>query len=477
MEAEIRLDYEGIEAAGRDYYVSAAREEQEKDREDTEGISYIIDATEMAIVLQRCFPDFSYINGTLTVGNKTMFEDGKGRTRNAAELRTAAKSINKILDAKAIGVKVFEDYATTWYWILIGLTIAMLLSWIFLILLRFTAGFLFWVFMLGVIGIIGYGIWYCYREYSNLQGHQTSHLTIYDIGIQSDISTYFQLRQTWFIFMIILSILEVFIILMLIFLRNRIRISIALLKEGSNYLATSGVPIYKIIAPDGQCKHENKTCDPEIFNTTEISRACPGAQCIFSFYGGKTLYHQYINTLQMFNLFVFLWLINFVIALGQCALAGAFASYYWALKKPEDIPPYPLFTAFGRAIRYHTGSLAFGSLILALIQMIRIILEYLDKRFKGILAFLLFTQRIPMILEGPTSLNYYWVPLLTVVIGSYLIAHGFFSVYAMCIDTLFICFCEDLERNDGSTEKPYFIAPTLHGILNKKQLVPQKQKE
>ncbi|XP_039694396.1 choline transporter-like protein 5 [Pteropus medius] len=542
-------------------------------------------------LLQRCFPDFSYINGTLTVGNKTMFEDGKGRTRNAAELRTAAKSINKILDAKAIGVKVFEDYATTWYWILIGLTIAMLLSWIFLILLRFTAGFLFWVFMLGVIGIIGYGIWYCYREYSNLQGHQTSHLTIYDIGIQSDISTYFQLRQTWFIFMIILSILEVFIILMLIFLRNRIRISIALLKEGSKaigyvpstlvypvltfillsicisywavtavYLATSGVPIYKIIAPDGQCKHENKTCDPEIFNTTEISRACPGAQCIFSFYGGKTLYHQYINTLQMFNLFVFLWLINFVIALGQCALAGAFASYYWALKKPEDIPPYPLFTAFGRAIRYHTGSLAFGSLILALIQMIRIILEYLDKRFKesqnniskflqcclkccfwclekvvkflnrnayvmiaihgksfcrsardafnllirnilkvaimdkvtdfvlilgkmlvagciGILAFLLFTQRIPMILEGPTSLNYYWVPLLTVVIGSYLIAHGFFSVYAMCIDTLFICFCEDLERNDGSTEKPYFIAPTLHGILNKKQLVPQKQKE
>ena len=26
--------------------------------------------------------------------------------------------INKALDARAIGVKVFEDYATTWYWIL-----------------------------------------------------------------------------------------------------------------------------------------------------------------------------------------------------------------------------------------------------------------------------------------------------------------------------------------------------------------------
>lgn len=30
----------------------------------------------------------------------------------------------------------------------------------------------------------------------------------------------------------------------------------------------------------------------------------------------------------------------------------------------------------------------------------------------------------------------------TVVIGSYLIANGFFSVYAMCVDTLFLCFCE-----------------------------------
>lgn len=38
-----------------------------------------------------------------------------------------------------------------------GLTFAMALSWSFLILLKYIAGFLFWVFMLGVLGIIGYG--------------------------------------------------------------------------------------------------------------------------------------------------------------------------------------------------------------------------------------------------------------------------------------------------------------------------------
>ncbi|XP_036899749.1 choline transporter-like protein 5 [Sturnira hondurensis] len=539
--------------------------------------------------LQRCFPDFSTKNGTLTVGNKTAFEDGRGRIRNTEELRAAANNMNKMLNAKAIGMRVFEDYATTWYWILIGLTIAMLLSWMFLLLLRFTAGLLFWVFVVGVIGIIGYGIWHCHQEYSSLWEHPNSHLTIYDIGFRTNISTYFQLRQTWFAFMVILCILEVLVILTLIFLRNQIRISIALLKEGSKaigyvpstlvypvltffflsvcicywavtavYLATSGLPIYKVVTPDGQCKHENRTCNPEIFNTTEISKACPGAQCNFAFYGGNSLYHQHITTFQIFNLFVFLWLINFVIALGQCALAGAFASYYWALRKPDDIPPHPLFTAFGRAIRYHTGSLAFGSLILALIQMFRITLEYLDKRLKesqnnvskflqhclkcclwclekvvkflnrnayimiaiygknfcrsardafdlllrnilkvaimdkvtdfvlvlgkllvagciGVLAFLLFTQRISIIIEGPTSLNYHWIPLLTIVIGSYLVAHGFFSVYAMCIDTIFICFLEDLERNDGSAERPYYMNHSLLKIMKVRGTRTKKQ--
>ncbi|XP_023062940.1 choline transporter-like protein 5 [Piliocolobus tephrosceles] len=495
--------------------------------------------------LQRCFPDFSTRNGTLTIGSKMVFQDGNGGTRSVIELRDAANGINKLLDAKSLGLKVFEDYATTWYWILIGLTIAMVLSWIFLILLRFIAGCLFWVFMIGVIGIIGY--------------------------------------------VIILCIIEVIVILMLIFLRNRIRVAIILLKEGSKaigyvpstlvypaltfillsicicywvvtavFLATSGVPVYKVIAPEGHCIHENQTCDPEIFNTTEIAKACPGALCNFAFYGGKSLYHQYIPTFHVYNLFVFLWLINFVVALGQCALAGAFATYYWAMKKPDDIPRYPLFTAFGRAIRYHTGSLAFGSLIIALIQMFKIVLEYLDHRLKrtqntlskflqcclrccfwclenaikflnrnayimiaiygrnfcrsakdafnllmrnvlkvavtdevtyfvlflgkilvagsiGVLAFLFFTQRLPVIAQGPASLNYYWVPLLTVILGSYLIAHGFFSVYAMCVETIFICFLEDLERNDGSAARPYYVSQPLLKIFQEEN--PQTKQQ
>ncbi|CAO2635884.1 Choline transporter-like protein 2, partial [Lemmus lemmus] len=356
---------------------------------------------------------------------------------------------------------------------------------------------------------------------------------------------------------IILSILEVIIILLLIFLRKRILIAIALIKEASRavghvmcsmlyplvtffllclciaYWASTAV--YPLLncqsviprnkCPQISCSSGGPSPLPQTFPSENESRQCPRGRCQFAFYGGESTYHRALLGLQIFNAFMFFWLANFVLALGQVTLAGAFASYYWALRKPDDMPAFPLFSAFGRALRYHTGSLAFGSLILAVVQIIRVMLEYLDQRLKaaqnkfakflmvclkccfwclekfikflnrnayimiaiygtnfctsarnaffllmrniirvavldkvtdflfllgkllivgsvGILAFFFFTHRIRIVQDTAPPLNYYWVPILTVIIGSYLIAHGFFSVYGMCVDTLFLCFCE-----------------------------------
>ncbi|XP_072255697.1 choline transporter-like protein 2 isoform X4 [Pyxicephalus adspersus] len=531
---------------------------------------------------RRCFPAINVKKGVVTVGNETTFDDGRGqRQRNVSDLLEGAKKANVVLEARQVAMKIFEDYTVSWYWIIIGLIIAMLISLIFVVLLRFLAGIMVWVMIVLVIAVMGYGIFHCYMEYARLKGTAGSDVSLKDIGFQSDLRIYLHLRQTWLAFMIILCIMEVIIILLLIFLRKRIMIAIALIKESSRavghvmcslvfplftfllvclciaywaitavFLSTSNEAIYKIFN-ETQCDYAGKTCDPETFNTTNVTRLCPDATCQFAFYGGETYYHKYLIVFQIYNAFMFLWLANFVIALGQVTLAGAFASYYWAFKKPDDMPAFPIFSSLGRALRYHTGSLAFGSLILAIVQLIRIMLEYLDHKLKGadnkcarfllcclkccfwclekfikflnrnayimiaiygtnfctsarnaffllmrnilrvavldkvtdfllflgkllvvgcvgILAFFFFTHRIGIVQDTAPSLNYYWVPILTVIIGSYLIAHGFFSVYGMCVDTLFLCFCEDLERNDGSLERPYYMSPELSQILLKK---------
>ncbi|XP_047443664.1 choline transporter-like protein 5-B isoform X2 [Mugil cephalus] len=547
--------------------------------------------------LQRCFPDFISRNGNLTVANQTFFKDGDNKQRSINDLKEAAKGTNtaprefwtdiaggiaNLLNAKEVGMKIFEDYANSWIWILIGLVITMVVSLIFILLLRFTAGILLWLIIVGVIIAVGYGIWHCYWEYSSLKGKPGSVATITDIGFHADFSIYLQRSQTWLIFMILLSVIEAVIVIMLVFLRLRLRVAIALLKEGSKaisyimstlfypvitffllaicisywaviavFLASSGSAVYKVTPADDHCMYANLTCNPETFSNTNITKVCPGSQCMFAFYGGESLYHRYILVLHLCNLFAFLWLVNFTIALGQCTLAGAFASYYWALKKPNDIPACPLYSSFSRAIRYHTGSLAFGSLILAVVQMVRIVLEYLDHKLKGchnaparfflcclkccfwclehfikfinrnayimiaiygknfctsskdaffllmrnvvrvavldkvtdfllflgkllisgsvgVLAFFFFSRKIPFFQEEVPSLNYFWVPLVTVVFGSYMIAHGFFNVYAMCVDTLFLCFLWDLEVNDGSPRRPFYMNKTLRKILNKR---------
>ncbi|XP_004538950.1 choline transporter-like protein 2 isoform X2 [Maylandia zebra] len=536
---------------------------------------------------RRCLPALATLKGgVVVVGNETTFDDGNSGTVNASDVLEASKKSNIAVEARQVAMRIFEDYTHSWHWILLGLVIAMVVSLIFIVLLRFLAGIMVWIMIILVILVIGYGIFHCYMEFASLKGEPGADVTIRDLGLQTDFSVYLQIRQTWLAFMIILAIVEFIIILLLIFLRKRIMIAIALIKEASRavghvmsslfyplltfallavviaywaitavFLSTSNEQVYKVFNTS-VCPFSRETCNPKTFNSSNASLVCPDAECLFAFYGGETLYHKYLILFQFYNVFLFFWCANFVTALGQVTLSGAFASYYWAFKKPEDIPAYPIFSSLGRALRYHTGSLAFGSLILSLVQVIRVLLEYLDHKLKGaqnkfakfllsclkccfwclekcikflnrnayimiaiygknfctaardaffllmrniirvavldkvtdfllflgkllivgivgIFSFFFFSGRIKAVEQAAPSLNYYWVPILTVVVGSYLIAHGFFSVYAMCVDTLFLCFCEDLERNDGSSERPYFMSPELHDILSKSKPVEE----
>ncbi|XP_061598182.1 choline transporter-like protein 4 [Cololabis saira] len=544
-------------------------------------------------VLGRCLPDISALGGVdpdFSVPGFSSLNETVGLIKNGTG------DILNSFSAKDIGIRIFEDFASAWPWILLGLVIAMLVSMLFLLLLRFTAPVMVWVLIVGLLGAGAYGIWHCYWEYDNYKQISAS---INDVGFTTNFEIYLQVQETWLAFLIIISVAEAIILLTVIFLRTRILIAVALIQESSKaishmmsallyplvtfvlllvcvaywsataiYLATSGDPVYKVVAlnsSESGCEGVNGSvsCDPQNFTSSDYP-SCSSASCIFIKYNEEGLFQQNLFNLQIYNAVAFLWVVNFVIALGQCTLAGAFASYYWAFTKPNDIPTFPVFSSFVRSLRYHVGSLAFGALILTLVQIVRMLLEYIDHKtrsaqnalarfilccmkcclwclekfikflnrnayimvaiygtnfcvsaknaFKllmrniirvvvldkvtdlllffgkllvvggvGVLAFFFFSGRI--VLPGNTFrfeiLNYYWMPIITVVFGSYLIAHGFFSVYNMCVDTLFLCFLEDLERHDGSLQKPYFMSKNLMKILNKsnKQIKKGKGKE
>ena len=61
---------------------------------------------------------------------------------------------------------------------------------------------------------------------------------------------------------------------------------------------------------------------------------------------------SYSKYLQGYMFFMLLWILNWLVALTYMTMAGAFASYYWAFRKPKDIPLFPVTASLGRALRY-----------------------------------------------------------------------------------------------------------------------------
>lgn len=94
----------------------------------------------------------------------------------------------------------------------------------------------------------------------------------------------------------------------------------------------------------------------------------------------QTLSRKHVWKYHALNLFATLWMLQFISGVSQTTLAGAFASYYWAYRKP---PFFAVTASLFRVIRHHLGDIAFGSLLIATIRYIRIVIEFVTRRVRG----------------------------------------------------------------------------------------------
>ncbi|KAH9500274.1 hypothetical protein Btru_073598 [Bulinus truncatus] len=542
-------------------------------------------------VINRCLP----ITQILELGKEVVNLDGSNKTLvnnnnetlSGGALKYGIEVYKAFLTAKEYGDKIIADVVASWWMILIGLGVAMLISMIWIVLMRWISGFMVWLTVLLFVALwlaLTICCWYLY--YKNKGTHET--MTVYLIWQLT-----FEKENLFLAGGIIFGVIFVIVFFIMLFLCQRIRIAVALIGHGSravgsmwstlfwplfpfilqvgvvalwgciatflltigrapeisgNYTLTNGTTDYE------KYKHEVKNMFDQI-PCESNNNSTEGKLCGFLKYGKG----DYTIYLQIFNLFMLFWLVNFVSALGQLTLAGAFSSYYWAFDKSKDIPSLPLLGSFYRCFRYHLGSLAFGSLLIAIVQIIRAILEYLDNKLKasenpvakfflkclkccfwclekvlkflcknayimiavygknfctsakrafelilrncvrafvldkvtdflfvicklmvvgavGVIAYFFFDGRITFLQQYTPQLNFYFVPIIVVIIGAYIIADLFFNVYEMAVDTIFLCFLEDIERHDGSPEKPYFMGKDLMKLLGKKNFKPKTDK-
>jgi len=96
----------------------------------------------------------------------------------------------------------------------------------------------------------------------------------------------------------------------------------------------------------------------------------------------------------------------------------------------------------------------------------------------GLFSFLFFSSVMPIdaFTSISPSLNYYFIPIIVIILGVYFICKVFFDVFAMGIDTILMCAMIDYDLNDGSESKPYYMSRSLRKLLKVDNVQPNTMK-
>jgi len=121
----------------------------------------------------------------------------------------------------------------------------------------------------------------------------------------------------------------------------------------------------------------NDVCRPEQFSKTGCEKCEEKIECQFTKYETGGIY----TWMNWFNLFGFYWAMCFVSAYSEMVLAGVFAKWYWTWDK-NDVPFGMLFISMKNTTVFHLGTIAFGSLIIAIIKFIRTVVSYVENKLK-----------------------------------------------------------------------------------------------
>ncbi|VEL11545.1 unnamed protein product [Protopolystoma xenopodis] len=542
-------------------------------------------------LFNRCLPRF-LLDGIRETGllideTGRQLIDASGKNVTAQDTAKGNVALLAFLTVANHATLVVADLVASWYWILTCILIGAVAAFIYCLLLRFFVGFVIWLTLVLFFIFFAGSTTYCFVEYFLFANTTADGRFI----ISTQLSTYLSLKEFWLGLAIVGCILTGIVLIILIFLRTRISLAVAILGEASKvimaiptamiypifpfllelgvialwlaitvYLAATGHRMFsKIQIPSTNALFAEsviqagpptvdwlpqnasvKDCGMDLSNPEALG-------CQFVKYGGNA----WSFYLQAYNLFMAFWLFVFLSGLSQMVLAGAIASWYWAWEKPKDVPVFPVLISFLRTCRYHLGTVAFGSLLIAIVMLIRALIAMLRRQLAGktncparfvlcicaccfwcldkvlrfitknayivtailgksfcpaaanafflilrnclrllvvdsVTGFFLFIGKLVVTVGAGTlayfffngtiqfadlrtnSLNYFYVPIIVVIVGTFAVASLFFSVFSFTVDVLFICVMEDLERNDGTENKPYFMSKQLMKVLSKK---------
>lgn len=275
-----------------------------------------------------------------------------------------------------IDMRIFEEWMSdieySWAVILGSTVLALIISFVFVFILRFVAGCIIWaaiilfMLILFIAGAVSLAV-------SNYYGNMVEEMDAMEIAVEE--TSAYQSMRIFKAVAIGLWIGDFVYVVAICCLYHKIKFAIAIMKAAAHWLRDSPLVI---LVP------------PLIFLLTTVLFIFWLAGALYLWSSGERVkrdgmpFSEFIwddNTRRMIYFYFFggLWINAFLQAFNQFVLASCAAIWYFN-QGPDhgSIHRAPILTSFWRAIRYHLGSLAFGSFILAVVQFIKYMMLYLQ---------------------------------------------------------------------------------------------------
>eukprot|EP00397_Hematodinium_sp_SG-2012_P002721 GEMP01002729.1.p1 GENE.GEMP01002729.1~~GEMP01002729.1.p1 ORF type:complete len:815 (+),score=110.54 GEMP01002729.1:79-2523(+) len=369
-----------------------------------------------------------------TAGRCLMQLDSLSKVANAAMKNGLAEKVGG-----GIGDAVAQ-IAETWYVFIIVGVVVLVIGVVFLIILRFTVGFFVWlsivVTFLALLAAGGYSIWYSKAcEGDTIEG--TARETAKTLGLDNfggcDSGMFKEndetLRKAYLIIGCCTLVIAAIYFLFVICSIKRIRLAIGLNKVAARFVYTNKkiifVPVIQIIcalfwwalwlacavfaisntklivgtftwmeahgrnagggnpAIVGKCTG-TWPASPVWKDITLANCTCAGTMDCND--GALECYKCGPPRFSLgwpfwYLLFSLLWNNAVLVAIGQMTIAGAVGVWYFNQNNISAVSPVK--TGLRNCFRYHLGSIAFGSLILAIVQLVKWWLRYWQKQLEA----------------------------------------------------------------------------------------------
>lgn len=310
------------------------------------------------------------------------------------------KAIHSALNAPSAILKRYAaDVGKSWPVLIVcGGLLPLFLSAIWLLLIRYFVGVMTWGTII-ILNILTFSVTTFFYIKAGWIGHDAVSTVIGEGAADSLITTGSE-RDHLRVVAIIMTIILIIVVLATFVLVKRVVIAVAVLKVAANAIgeirALMVFPIFPFIILAVFYIYWVAAA-LYLFSAGEIRQnGCDGNCCAYDLVSSKVQcegccgysihYSRHIALAILYHIFGCFWTTQFIIACSLTVIAGAVASYYWSRGETSEMPFMPVVSSVKRLTRFSLGSMALGSLVVAIIESVRFLLEALRRQLKVVEA-------------------------------------------------------------------------------------------